>query len=668
MTTLAEFMIIVGADNRPPMLDKTMYDPWKSQNGKTRKKKYEELSAAEKLQAECDLKGLAVLVFNQGDDPIACLNKAMAFMSAIASSRFPLTNNQLKTSFNLRNQITNQDGISLCNKFKGGKCRVILVQETMEMLQVQGQTMQVVRQGLLNAIIIKESDQVLDEEQLAFLANPRIIDCHDVQPIIIHNATFQTDDLDAYDFDCDDISSAKAVLMANLSKYGLDVLSEEKANQEKQNASLTVKLEIYKERVKTFEQRLNIDLSSHEKLIDTQMDDMIRDRLALKHRIESLEQNLSNQIKEKESLLKTFNVFKKESKEKESKYMDKEIDLEKKIKELDNIVYKMGQSAKTRIKPTLYDGSVLSRQHDVIPMIDEEETLFLKEISRSKMLAKQNDPISKEKKINTTSINYVELNQLFEGFSKRFIPQQELSAKQDFWLQTSHPNTDQYDISHVKIEAPRELPKVVHIILWYLDSGCSKHMTVNHSQLINFVLKNLGTVRFNNDQIAKIIGYVDYQLGNFTISQSYKEALTKSYWIEAMQEEINEFERLEVWELVPRPDRVMIITLKWIYKVKLDELDGVLKNKARLVARGYHQEEGIDFEESFTPVARLEAIGIFIIFAAHMNIIVYQMDVKTAFLNEILREEVYFSQSGGFVDLENPNHVYKLKKSLYGLK
>ncbi|GKC05781.1 retrovirus-related pol polyprotein from transposon TNT 1-94 [Tanacetum coccineum] len=111
-----------------------------------------------------------------------------------------------------------------------------------------------------------------------------------------------------------------------------------------------------------------------------------------------------------------------------------------------------------------------------------------------------------------------------------------------------------------------------------------------------------------------------------------------------MQEDLNKFERLEVWELVPRPDCVMIITLKWIYMVKLDELGGVLKNKARLVARGYCQEEGINFEESFAPVARLEAICIFIAFAAHMNMIVYQMNVKTAFLNDILREEVYFSK------------------------
>ncbi|GJY53104.1 retrovirus-related pol polyprotein from transposon TNT 1-94 [Tanacetum coccineum] len=116
----------------------------------------------------------------------------------------------------------------------------------------------------------------------------------------------------------------------------------------------------------------------------------------------------------------------------------------------------------------------------------------------------------------------------------------------------------------------------------------------------------------------------------------------------AMQEELHEFEHLEVWKVIPCLDKVMVITLKRIYKVKLDELGGgggILKNKARLVAHGYHQEEGIDFEESFTP-----------------------MDVNMAFLNGILREEVYVSQPDGFVDPDNPNHMYRLKKALYGLK
>nr|GEV58489.1 retrovirus-related Pol polyprotein from transposon TNT 1-94 [Tanacetum cinerariifolium] len=115
-------------------------------------------------------------------------------------------------------------------------------------------------------------------------------------------------------------------------------------------------------------------------------------------------------------------------------------------------------------------------------------------------------------------------------------------------------------------------------------------------------------------------------------------------------------------------NNVFLIKLKWIYKIKTDESSGVLKNKARLVAQGFRQEKGIDFEESFAPVARIEAIRIFIANAAHKNMTSYQMDVKTAFLNGELKEEVYVLQPEGFVDQDNPSNVYKLKKALYGLK
>ncbi|GJY53669.1 retrovirus-related pol polyprotein from transposon TNT 1-94, partial [Tanacetum coccineum] len=121
-------------------------------------------------------------------------------------------------------------------------------------------------------------------------------------------------------------------------------------------------------------------------------------------------------------------------------------------------------------------------------------------------------------------------------------------------------------------------------------------------------------------------------------------------------------------ELVSCPDKVFLIKLKWIYKVKTDESGGKLKNKARLVAQGFRQEEGIDFEESFAPVARIEAIRIFVANAAHKNMTIYQIDLKTAFLNGKLKEEVYVSQPEGFVDQDNPSHVYKLKKTLYGRK
>nr|GEW22983.1 retrovirus-related Pol polyprotein from transposon TNT 1-94 [Tanacetum cinerariifolium] len=112
----------------------------------------------------------------------------------------------------------------------------------------------------------------------------------------------------------------------------------------------------------------------------------------------------------------------------------------------------------------------------------------------------------------------------------------------------------------------------------------------------------------------------------------------------------------------------MLIKLKWIYKVKTEEFGGVLQNKARLVAQGFRQEEGINFEESFAPVSRIKAIRIFVANVAHKNMMIFQMDVKTAFLNGELKEEVYVSQPEGFVDQDNPSHVYKLKKALYGLK
>ncbi|GKC00500.1 retrovirus-related pol polyprotein from transposon TNT 1-94 [Tanacetum coccineum] len=141
--------------------------------------------------------------------------------------------------------------------------------------------------------------------------------------------------------------------------------------------------------------------------------------------------------------------------------------------------------------------------------------------------------------------------------------------------------------------------------------------------------------------------------------KNFNFAFAEDCWFQVMQDEIHEFDRLDVWELVPPPDCAMIIALKWIYKVKLDKYGNVLKNKARLVAKGYRQEEGLDFEESFAPVARLEAIIIFLVNAASKNITVYQIDVKTTFLNGELK---------GFVDPDRPHHVYRLKKALYGLK
>ncbi|GJY27681.1 hypothetical protein Tco_0403448 [Tanacetum coccineum] len=233
----------------------------------------------------------------------------------------------------------------------------------------------------------QEAGQILDEEQLAFLADPGILDGQAAQITIPIIDAFQTEDLDAYDSDCDDVSNSKAVLMANLSNYGSDVILE----------------------------------VPHFKPYQTDMDNQNV------HAMQGFEQTPVADLTDNE------------------------------IPSYQNPFYlKKAQ----QIMPTLYDGSFISSQHVASPVIDDEETLILEEVSRPKMLAKQNDPVSKEKKANTTPINYVELNRFSKDFGKCFVPQQELSDEQAFWLQTSHPNTDQSASSPFKIEAHRELPKV----------------------------------------------------------------------------------------------------------------------------------------------------------------------------------------------------------------
>nr|GEW37213.1 hypothetical protein [Tanacetum cinerariifolium] len=215
-------MILESVENGP------LIWPTVEENGVIRTKKYVELSAAEKIQADCDMKatniilqGFVVPVFSPGDDPIACLNKAMAFLTAAASSRFPSTNNQLRTSSNTRNQANIQDGRVTVQQVQerqgqsysgsGYKSNVTSSRRN----NTSGQARVVICYNCQAKA--QEAGQALDEEQLVFLADLGVPDRQAVQTIIPNNAAFQTKDLDTYDSDCDDVSNAKAVLMANIS-------------------------------------------------------------------------------------------------------------------------------------------------------------------------------------------------------------------------------------------------------------------------------------------------------------------------------------------------------------------------------------------------------------------------------------------------------------------
>nr|GFB23507.1 Gag-Pol polyprotein [Tanacetum cinerariifolium] len=190
------------------------------------------------------------------------------------------------------------------------------------------------------------------------------------------------------------------------------------------------------------------------------------------------------------------------------------------------------------------------------------------------------------------------------------------------------------------------------------DQGETSSLHVDSSNMHTFYQRYLSEQRWTKDHpLEQVIGNPSQSVRTRRQLESDAEmcmfALTTmadSAWIESMQEELHQFDRLDVWELVDGPLCTNVINLKWLWKNKRDEENTVIRNKSRLVAKGYAQKEGVDFEESFAPVARLEAVRLFIAYVAHKFFTIYQMDVKTAFLYGPLKEEVYVNQPDGFVD------------------
>nr|GEZ46945.1 retrovirus-related Pol polyprotein from transposon TNT 1-94 [Tanacetum cinerariifolium] len=150
-------------------------------------------------------------------------------------------------------------------------------------------------------------------------------------------------------------------------------------------------------------------------------------------------------------------------------------------------------------------------------------------------------------------------------------------------------------------------------------------------------------------------------------STKYRGMIDDS-WIVAIQEELNQFIANDIWELVPQPRNVTIIGTKWVFRNKLEENGIVSRNKASLLGQGYNKQEGIDYDETYAPVTRLESIRIILAYACALNFKLFQMNVKSAFLNGFISEEVYVAQPSGYIDFEKLDHAYKLKKALYGLK
>ncbi|KAK2363148.1 cysteine-rich RECEPTOR kinase [Trifolium repens] len=215
----------------------------------------------------------------------------------------------------------------------------------------------------------------------------------------------------------------------------------------------------------------------------------------------------------------------------------------------------------------------------------------------------------------------------------------------------------------------------------YKDDGGSSSSKNHHKQRGAGLAKEWRTLK--DHPIDKVLGDISkgvatrFQISNFCSHYAFvsqvepknsKTALLDEHWILAMQEELNQFKRNDVWDLVPPPPSHQVIETRWVFRNKLDENGIIIRNKAQLVAQGYNQEEGIDYEETYAPVARLEAIRLLLAYACNMNFKLYQMDVKSAFLNGYINEEVYVKQPPGFENHEHPDYVFKLKRALYGLK
>ncbi|GKD91913.1 hypothetical protein Tco_1371750 [Tanacetum coccineum] len=279
-------------------------------------------------------------------------------------------------------------------------------------------------------------------------------------------------------------SQQDALILSVIEQLKTQVVNCTKINLDNKsvNDTLTAKLERYKEQVKVLKEGKNVDLKSNDNILDLSAQSVEIDRL---------KQTLSEHLKEKESLMQTVTLLKNDFKKEESRNINREIALEKNIKQRDNIVFKRDQSAQTvhmltkpqffydhttkqalgfqnpfylkkaqQLEPKLYDGNV-TKNTCAIVIPDSEETLVLAEESRSKMLLKQKDPMMLEKKVNTTPVDYVVLNQLSQDFETRFVPQTELSAEQAFWSQNSMNSSDPTPSSRpTKVEVPKELPKV----------------------------------------------------------------------------------------------------------------------------------------------------------------------------------------------------------------
>ncbi|GJV32873.1 integrase, catalytic region, zinc finger, CCHC-type containing protein [Tanacetum coccineum] len=661
-----------------------------------------------RLMHECNSDPLAL----QGDDPIDAINHMMLFLSAIVTSRYPTTNNQLRNSLNPRQQATINDRRVTLQRVQGRQIYFATGTTRTYTLGASGSN-----SGKQNALISQANGQILHEDKLAFLADLGTTKGQATQTIVTHNAAYQSDDLDAYDSNYDELNIAKAMPSSeepsvvnhseteitsdtNIIPYSQYVKELQQAAVHNSNSSAKQDALILYNSEKT----LMLAEESCSKMILKQQDPMVLEKkvntttvdyVALTNFLKILKNDLPTKVEVPKELPKVsmvntslkklkhylagFDVVVKERttataiteglwgfEYTKACFMDEIIPFVKALKDIFNTFMQYLIDELTEVQNVFHQMEHAVEQYSLKDELkklkgkDLADNIVTKHTIAPEMLKIDVEPIA-PRLLNNRTVHSDYLRHTQEQFgthtkhssSSPFVP----PSRTD-WDILFQPLFD--ELLNPPLSVDRPAPEVIAPIAKVVapepvaSTGSPSSTTVNQDapSPINSqttpktqspVIPNdveednhdLDVAHMNNDPFFSI-----------PIPENDSKASSSSDGIPTI-----------VHTVAPNSEHV-----------KLDELGVILKNKARLVARGYRQEKGIDFEESFAPVARLDAIRIFLAYAAHMNMIVYQMVVKTTFLNGILCEEVYVSQPDEFVDQDNPNHVYKLKKALYGLK
>nr|GEU50314.1 putative RNA-directed DNA polymerase, eukaryota, reverse transcriptase zinc-binding domain protein [Tanacetum cinerariifolium] len=573
---LADKAILSGADNRLPMLEKDMYDSWKSimelymlnrQHGRMILESVE--NATEAIQADCDVKATNIIL--QGLPPEYA---SQAPSSTPLSITYPSNDFQSFVNHNVYNPSSSIPQMEYA----------LVVHQQSEFSQPDtGLVVPVFQKGddpidainhIMSFLTAVVTSQQYTSGPSGTSGKQRVIVCYNCKGeghmskqctkpkrkrdeawfkdkyVVTNIVAYQADDLDAYDSDCDELNSTKISLMANLSHYRSDNLAEDNKNV---NEFLTAELERYKDHVKILKEQNNVDKAS--------------ESCAQSLEIDNLKHILSEHLKENESLEQKTEMSAEQA--------------------------FLSQYSVNSEKPNLSSSTTIVEVPKELPKV----SMVNSSLKKLKFHLASFDVVVKER---TTATAITKGTSQPQGNTKKDRIHRTPSKAKKNKLEVQADSTNSASSTTVDQDAPspsksQTTPKIQSSVIPQVVEEDNHDIEVAH---------------MGNDPLFGV------PIPEDTSAQS-------SSMIEAMQEELNEFKRFEVWELVPRADKVMVITLKWIYKVKLDELEGILKNKARLVAHGYRQEEGIDFEKSFAPVARLEAIRMFLAYAAHKNMALY---------------------------------------------